>query len=182
MSSNINLSPRLIHRNSAQVILRDKTYVIQGLSIASLEKLKESITSLLDTVFRKVGELQQHNGASYDRGKKCFLAGIFSRKKQLAIPTETLDFVDDLLNSILKEPLALLESASGLPHEFFDPAQPDKCLAVEEIKQLAEVVFEVNGLDFVWTALKQLGSQMIESIRKKPSVPSASGMDTPSLN
>ncbi len=181
MSSNINFSPRLIRRNSAQVILRDKTYVIQGLSIASLEELKQSITSLLDTVFRKVGELQQH-GASYECRKKGFLSEIFRRKKQVAIPTETLSFVDDLLNSILREPLVLLESASGLPHEFFDPAQPDKCLAIEEIKQLAEVVFEVNGLDFVWTALKQLGSQMIESIRKKPSVPSASGMDTPSLN
>jgi hypothetical protein len=180
--NNINLSPRVIRRNSAQVVIRDQTFVIYGLSIASLEKLKQSITSLLDAVFRKVGQLQQHNWSSYSFSQKSFLAGVFRRKRQPAIPAETLDFVDGLLNSVLKEPLALLESASGLPHEFFDPAQPDQCLAVEEIKQLAEVVFEVNGLDFVWTALKQLGSQMIESIPKKPSVPSASGTDTPPRN
>jgi hypothetical protein len=181
MSSNINLSPRLIRRNSAQVILRDKTYVIHGLSIANLEKLKQSITGLLDAVFQKVGDLQQQNGVSYGYGEKRFFTGMFRRKKKSATSTETLNFIDDLLNSILKEPLVLLESASGLPHELFDPAQPEKCLAIEEIKQLAEVVFEVNGLDFVWTALKQLGSQMIESIQKKPSVPSASGTDIPLL-
>ncbi len=180
--STINLSPRVIRRNRAEVVIREKTYVIQGLTIANLEKLKQSITGLLDTVFGKVSELQQQNWTLGHSHKKSLLARIFRRKKLPVIPSETLNFVNDVLNSILKEPLALLESASGLPHEFFDPAQPDKCLAIEEIKQLAEVVFEVNGLDFVWTALKQLGSQMIESIPKKPSVPSASGMDIPSLN
>jgi hypothetical protein len=180
--SNLNASPRVIRRNSIKVVLRDQTFEIRGLSIASLEKLKQSISSLLVKVFQKIGELQQQDWNSQIIPKKGFLNKLLGRKSQITIPTQTMSFIDDLLNSVLKEPLELLESASGLPHEFFDPSQKETCLAIEEIKQLAEIVFEVNGLGFAWTALKQLGRQMVESIQKKPSVPSVNGTDTPSVN
>lgn len=178
--NNFESSLRVIRRNSVQVMLREETYIIHGLSIANLEELKQSITNLLNKIFLKAEGLQKQNWSSGNIQKRGFWAGIFHCQKSLNIPLETLNFVDELLNSILKEPLELLESVSGLPHHLFDPAQPEKCLSIEEIRQLTEVVFEVNGLDFVWTALKQLGRQTIESMQKKPSVPSVSGTDTPS--
>lgn len=180
--SNLNASPRVIRRNSIKVVLRDQTYEIHGLNIASLEILKQSISNLLVKVFQKIGELQNQNWTSQIVAKKGFFNKLLGRKAQIAIPTQTMDFINGLLDSILKEPLELLESASGLPHEFFDPARKESCLSIEEIKQLAEIVFEVNGLGFAWTALKQLGKQMVESMQKKPSVPSVNGTDTPLAN
>ncbi|HEX3047328.1 MAG TPA: hypothetical protein VHY08_21430 [Bacillota bacterium] len=180
--SNMNTSPRIIRRNCIKVELRGETFEIYGLSIANLEKLKQSISSLLVKVFQKIGELQQQDWNSQILPKQGFFNKLLRRKTKLAIPTQTMDFLDGLINSVFKEPLELLESASGLPHEFFDPSQKERCLSIEEIKQLAEIVFEVNGLGFAWTALKQLGRQMVESIQKKPSVPSVSGMVTPSAN
>jgi hypothetical protein len=175
--------PKVIRRNSIKIELRGQIYEIQGLSIASLETFKQCLNSLITRVFEKIDQLPKLNWNPMTRKVNWFL-NIFQRNKKtnVKVSTETTEFINTLIDTILKEPLELLESISGLPHEFFDPGQKDKCLSIEEIKQLTEAIFEVNGLGFIWAALKQWGENLVESMQTKSSVPSANGTDIPLKN
>lgn len=138
------MEPRYIGRKSILVVIRGERYEIYSLSITQLEKFKDCINKLVINFFKQMSAIPR---LEWTISKKFFSFG-----KQ--IPAETTFFVSGLLNTIISKPLELLEAASGLPHELFDPTDKENCLALDEIVALVEIIFEVNGLDFMWEALR----------------------------
>jgi Tfp pilus assembly protein PilO len=159
-------TPRVIKRKSITVNLRGQDYEIYSLSIAGLEKLKNSINMLVTNFIKKASILTR------------FTSENASRRRWFGLVKPQLTSFTELLDTSIKEVLNLLETTSGLPHELFDPKNPEDCLTLEEISELAEVVFEVNGLGFIMTALKNQLIQIKEEFQNlRSSAPSASGMD-----
>lgn len=160
-------APRVIKRKSITVNLRGQDYEIYSLSIAGLEKLKNSINTLVTNFMKKASVLTQ------------LFQGTTSRKRWFGLFKPRLSSFTELLDTTMKEAFDLLETTSGLPHELFNPKNPEVCLTLMEISELTEVVFEVNGLGFIMTALKNQLNQMKEEFQNlRSSAPSASGMDS----
>jgi hypothetical protein len=159
----------VIPRDYIVVELRGEEHKVFSLPAADLKLLPATIERLLATLFLQASKLAQADW------------GVKTKRKKKGLPVEigtppqaTLNMLRDLFDGIINDPLALLEVVSGLPHKFFDTADRENCLSLAELKAIAEVVIEVNGLDFLLKKLKGWWKQIQEaSAQRRQSAVSA---------
>jgi len=155
------------------VIIRGKTYTIYSLSLAGARRFVEAINLLLQNIRGQAALMLAANQAAPPQvlqNKRC---RFFRKIAKMPIPEpvqrQALNLMD-LFETILKDPLDLLRVASGLPAELFSPDNKD-CLCLDEIIQIAEIIFEVNHLSFAWTALKKRVDQGLAKISTPMTMP-----------
>lgn len=146
-------SPRIISRKHRTVILRDERHEIYSLSIANLERLKQSINLLVQNFMKQAAAVP---GLKWQAPQGKNILEMFKKSKSAPVPTETIAFINRLLETIFNEPVDLIQAASGLPVKFFDKNDPQNCLTIEELIEVGEETLDVNGLGFIVTALKEL--------------------------
>jgi hypothetical protein len=187
MSSSKNDGIRVIARKHRAVILRGERHEIYSLSIANLERLKQSLNLLLQNFFKQAMGLPKLKWEL--KRQKGFLGlGIFKSKQP---PTETIAFVGRFLETVFNEPIQLIQAASGLPDKFFDKNDMEYCLTIDELIAVAEEIMEVNGLGFLLERMKEWIKMLkpqneIENEANKSktefSAPSLNTTDTPQAN
>jgi hypothetical protein len=146
-----NNSPRKIGRKSIDVAIRDRNYTITSLSIAGVDKLRENINLIIANCMRQLQAMYGMNWAVVKKRGPIYRF-FNSKKPSVSITPTGMDFLDNFLKTTMQNILDLAESASGLPHELFDRKNKDS-LSIDELRDLAEVIFEANNLGFIWTAL-----------------------------
>jgi hypothetical protein len=158
-----------IPRDYIVIELRGEEHKVFSLPAADLKLLPATIERLLANLFLQASRLAQADW------------GVKAKPKRKGLPVEigappqaTIDMLRGLFDGIINDPLALLEVVSGLPHKFFDTADRENCLSLAELKAVADVVIEVNGLDFLLKKLKGWWKQIQEaSAQRRQSAVSA---------
>jgi hypothetical protein len=164
---------RKIGRKYVEIELRGENLKIYSLSINDLDNLKNCINVLIKTFWAQLQGITKLNWkTTTDNGEN-------------SIPAETMGFINKFWDTITTQPLQLLEVASGLPHDFFDLTNKEKCLSISELLEIGEIVFEVNGLGFVVEAVRGWAKQTMVTMTSgnntflKSAPPFASGtLDT----